>query len=261
MGVEKPTYFCSDHRNQNFKSDKMPTKRSPRGLKRKIKEEKENLDVNIKNEVSRYESDDEEMAEYEQKRLQNIADRKNKIDELKITDISLELASEINQQQQNKSKSSYSKRGLSAVPKEKEILPPRKSRRLQNIDADTGLQLPEKEPTHYRIFDQYEEPQRLPLQVLNLDDLCNNNEDCETTSNYFDLKIKPFLNEAGTKVKLQKSYFENDVANMEKNLKKLNITAERVAKVVPDRIFFTCYSPKPNKVDGSSWRKMGFYWI
>ena len=78
------------------------------------------------------------MAEYEQKRLQNIADRKNKIDELKITDISLELASEINQQQQNKCKSSYSKRGLSAVPKEKEILPPRKSRRLQNIDADTG---------------------------------------------------------------------------------------------------------------------------
>ena len=30
----------------------MPTKRSPRGLKRKIKEEKENLDVDIKNEVS-----------------------------------------------------------------------------------------------------------------------------------------------------------------------------------------------------------------
>ena len=29
----------------------MPTKRSPRGLKRKIKEEKENLDVDIKNEV------------------------------------------------------------------------------------------------------------------------------------------------------------------------------------------------------------------
>ena len=120
-----------------------------------------------------------------------------------------------------------SRRGLSAIPqqqRQKEILPPRKSLRLQNIDADTGLQLPEKEPTHYRIFDQYEEPQRLPLQDLNLDDLCNNNEDCETTSNYFDLKIKPFLNEADTKVKLQKSFFENDVANMEKNLKKLNIT-------------------------------------
>merc|ERR1712079_610567 len=110
-------------------SFKMPTKRSPRGLKRKIKEEKENLDVHIKNEVSRFDSDDEELAEYEQKRLQNIADRKNKIDELKITDISLELASDLNQQQQNKSKSSYSKRGLSAIPKEKEILPPRKSGR------------------------------------------------------------------------------------------------------------------------------------
>merc|ERR1712241_747005 len=117
-----------------------------------IKEEKENLDVDIKNEVP---SDDEEMAEYEQKRLQNIADRKNKIDELKITDISLELASDINQQQLNKSKS-YSKRGLSAIPKEKEILPPRKSLRLQNVDADTRLQLPEKEPTHYHIYEDDE---------------------------------------------------------------------------------------------------------
>merc|ERR1712077_119729 len=108
-----PVWFRPKN-NQIFKSCKMPTKRSPRGLKRKFKEEKENLDVDIKNEVSRFDSDDEELAEYEQKRLQNIADRKNKIDELKITDISLELASEINQQQQ-KAKSSYSKRGLSAI--------------------------------------------------------------------------------------------------------------------------------------------------
>merc|ERR1712073_200884 len=195
------------------KSYKMPSKRVS---KKKVKEEN-----NIIKEESDYD-DDDYPVDYEQKRLQNIAARKAKIDELKISDISFELTSDLNV---SKTKNA-SRRGLSAIPQQqqKEILPPRKSLRLQNIDADTGLQLPEKEPTHYRIFDQYEEPQRLPLQDLNLDDLCNNNEDSETTSNYFDLKVKPFLNE-DTKVKLQTSYFEN-VATMEKNLKKLKITPE-----------------------------------
>jgi len=239
----------------------MPTKRSPRGLKRKIKEEKENLDVDIKNEVSRYESDDEEMAEYEQKRLQNIADRKNKIDELKITDISLELASEINQQQQNKSKSSYSKRGLSAVPKEKEILPPRKSRRLQNIDADTGLQLPEKEPTHYHIYED-DRPERPPLEDLGLEDLCNNNEDCETTSNYFESKVKPFIDlDTKKNVVPTKSIFDN-VATLGKNLKNLKITETQVAKVVPDRIFSLAIHPTETKLlvaAGGKWGALGFW--
>merc|ERR1711971_814215 len=77
-----------------LQDSKMPTKRSPRGLKRKIKEEKENLDqVDIKNETDEFDGEsDDDLAEYEQRRLQNILDRKNKIDELKITDISLELA-------------------------------------------------------------------------------------------------------------------------------------------------------------------------
>merc|ERR1712109_211598 len=268
------------------KSDKMPSKRV---LKKKVKEEKENIvkteviasasgskenkmpsirgtkrkfieeENNIIKEESDYD-DDDYPVDYEQKRLQNIAARKAKIDELKISDISFELTSDLNV---SKNKNA-SRRGLSAIPqqqRQKEILPPRKSLRLQNIDADTGLQLPEKEPTHYRIFDQYEEPQRLPLQDLNLDDLCNNNEDCETTSNYFDLKIKPFLNE-DTKVKLQKSFFENDVANMEKNLKKLNITAERVAKVVPDRIFSLAIHPSQTKLlvaTGGKWGAIGFW--
>jgi len=223
---------------------------SKRGVKRKFNEGKKKT---IKEE-SDFDNDYE--VDYEQKRLQNIADRKAKIDELKITDISFELSSDLNV---SKNKNA-SRRGLSAVPQQKEILPPRKSLRLQNIDADTGLQLPEKEPTHYRIYDQYDEPQRLPLQDLNLDDLCNNNEDSETTSNYFDLKVKPFLNE-DTKVKLQTSYFEN-VATMEKNLKKLKITPERVAKVVPNRIFSLAIHPSQTKLlvaAGGKWGSIGFW--
>jgi len=95
---------------------------------------------------------------------------------------------------------------------------------------------------------------------LNLDDLCNNNEDSETTSNYFDLKVKPFLNE-DTKVKLQTSYFEN-VATMEKNLKKLKITPERVAKVVPNRIFSLAIHPSQTKLlvaAGGKWGSIGFW--
>lgn len=222
---------------------------SKRGVKRKFNEGKKK--------TIKEESDfDDYEVDYEQKRLQNIADRKAKIDELKITDISFELSSDLNV---SKNKNA-SRRGLSAVPQQKEILPPRKSLRLQNIDADTGLQLPEKEPTHYRIYDQYDEPQRLPLQDLNLDDLCNNNEDSETTSNYFDLKVKPFLNE-DTKEKLQTSYFEN-VATMEKNLKKLKITPERVAKVVPNRIFSLAIHPSQTKLlvaAGGKWGSIGFW--
>ena len=198
----------------------MPTKRSPRGLKRKIKEEKENLDQDdIKNDTNEFDSDDD-LAEYEQRRLQNILDRKNKIDELKITDISLELAAGLNQETTAKA---VSRRGLSAVPRQKEVLPPRaKSLRLQNISADTGLQLPEKEPTHYQVYSEREEISRLPLEDLSLQELCSNAEDCETTSNYFDTKVKPFIEE-DKKTKLATSIFDN-VGTLGKNLKKLKIT-------------------------------------
>merc|ERR1711997_1150674 len=262
MGV-KPTKLQTEAQYITCESCKMPPlgkSPNPKGLKRKIKEEKENLDVDIKNEATSYESDDEEMAEYERKRLQNIADRKNKIDELKITDISLELASEINQQQQ-KAKSSYSKRGLSAIPKEKEILPPRKSRRLQNIDADTGLQLPEKEPTHYHIYEP-EEHLRPPLEDLSLEDLCNNNEDCENTSEYFETKVKPFIDlDTKKKITSNKSIFDN-VGTLGNGLKKLKITEEQVAKVVPDRIFSLAIHPTETKLlvaAGGKWGALGFW--
>lgn len=63
--------------------------------------------------------------------------------ELKLHEAKNRL-SDINQKSQQ-----ASRRGLASVKKEKEILPARKSLRLQNIDADTGLKLPEKEPTMY----------------------------------------------------------------------------------------------------------------
>ena len=61
------------------------------------------------------------------------------------------------------------------VAKESEILPPRKSLRLQNIDADTGLKLPEKEPTSYS-FAPVDEHPRLPLEDLKLEDIISESE-------------------------------------------------------------------------------------
>jgi len=233
----------------------MPTKRSPRGLKRKFKEEKENFE--IKHEPADEIDTDDDLGEYERKRLQNIADRKNKIDELKLADISLELASSI--QQETKSKT-ISRRGLSAIPREKEVLPPRKSLRLQNVEAETGLKLPEKEPTHYQVYSEREEVPRVPLEDLSLEDLCNNNEDCETTSNYFENQIKPFIDE-DKKTKLTSSIFDN-VGSLGKNIKKLKISEERVAKVVPDRIFSLAIHPTQSKVlvaAGGKWGALGFW--
>ena len=64
-----------------------------------------------------------------------------------------------------------SKRGLAAQPRVKEILPPRKSLRLQNISAETGLKLPEKEPTKYFTYDPTEvENSRKPLTNLELNE-------------------------------------------------------------------------------------------
>ena len=51
----------------------------------------------------------------------------------------------------------------------KEILPPRKSLRLQNISAETGRKLREKEPSKYFTYDPTEvENSRLPLRDLEL---------------------------------------------------------------------------------------------
>merc|ERR1712156_485971 len=51
MGSRETNLVLFRPKESKLKSDKMPTKRSPRGLKRKIKEEKENLDIDIKNEA------------------------------------------------------------------------------------------------------------------------------------------------------------------------------------------------------------------
>ena len=92
------------------------------------------------------------------------------------------------------------------------------------------LQLPEKEPTHYHIYED-DRPERPPLEDLGLEDLCNNNEDCETTSEYFESKVKPFIDlDTKKNVVPTKSIFDN-VATLGKNLKNLKITVSFICLI------------------------------
>ena len=97
-----------------------------------IKEEPEIEEKENNNEE--FESD-EDLCAYEKIRLENIAMRQNKFDELNLSNLISEASA-------SAQKKTAARRGLAAEKKEKLPLEPvRKSLRLQNIDADTGKYL------------------------------------------------------------------------------------------------------------------------
>ena len=66
-------------------------------------------------------------------------------------------------------------------------MPPRKSLRLQGVDADTGVKLPEKEPSRYFQYESYEENVQHPLRDLELHEILllkDKAEDLNTISSY-----------------------------------------------------------------------------
>ena len=111
--------------------------------------------------------DDDEVAEYDLIRQRNIEMRERLFNELKISEGLNSLIPPKGKQ------SKPSNRGLAAVKKPAEnkvVVPERKSLRLQKIDAETGLQLPEKEPTKY-VVRSFEDRARLPLEELSIKDV------------------------------------------------------------------------------------------
>ena len=121
----------------------------------------------------------------------------------------------------NEGKYVPSKRGLAAQPKVKEFLPPRKSLRLQNISAETGLKLPDKEPTQYFTYDPSEvDNSRQPMRDLELEEFISQKDksgDSETVSDYL-TKINENL-----KMKDENSN-ANSFEDVPKRLKQLKIT-------------------------------------
>ena len=97
-------------------------------------------------------------------RQKNIETRERLFNELNIS----QTLAELKQATPSSAKQSKpSNRGLAAVKRSSlpNLLPERKSLRLQKIDADTGLQLPDKEPTKYSIRSAEDRP-RPPLEDL-----------------------------------------------------------------------------------------------
>jgi len=234
--------------------------KSDRRRQREILEKRRN---SIQNEDS---DSDEGLGDYERKRLQNIVDRKNKIDELKL----LEKKSELSAEEKERRKRMLKEKLPSG--------PPRKSMRKQNLDPVTGLK---NEPIYYLANKSYtkygknwkrqyntgdhhfvfgDDPPRLPVEDLKLEDLCESKETCETISNYFDHKVKPILNE-DPNVKESKSIFDN-IETLGQNLEKLKITEETVAQVMPFRIFSLAVHPTESKLlvaAGDKWGSIGFW--
>lgn len=112
-------------------------------------ETKEN-EFDEENNIVFHHDDPEEMSEYDKFRQKNIEERQRKFQELQLNEAKTRLSDSLNLTSitKKKAKSNTSYRGL-AVKKEKEQSnePMRKSLRLQKIEAETGLKLPDKEPT------------------------------------------------------------------------------------------------------------------
>ena len=107
-------------------------------------------------------------------------------------------------------------------------MPPRKSLRLQRIEADTGLQLPEKEPTTYFMSDDVEE-ENYPLKDLELSEVVSKkdkNGEVEKVSKY----LHDISNELNIKEEHQKESFSGDTI---KHLQELKITVSSVKLIIP----------------------------
>lgn len=112
---------------------------------------------------------EDEIPLYDVLRQKNIDTRVRLFNELKIGQVLDDLKQSDYSPSSKASKAS--KRGLKSVKvAEKNLLPERKSLRLQKIDAETGLQLPEKEPTQFRVR-SFEERPRPPLEDLAIKDV------------------------------------------------------------------------------------------
>ena len=151
-----------------------------------------------------------------------------------------------------------SKRGLAPQTQPKEILPPRKSLRLQRIDPESGLQLPDKEPTKYfnpsSIDSLSYQKSRHELKDLKLSEFLAPNvqsEDAENISNYL-TRISSSLNLP--KKDSKDSNFGHDISQ---RLKELRITEEQVAKVSQTRIYSLAVHPTDAKLLVAAGGKIG----
>jgi hypothetical protein len=175
LGSEVET--CTDSEDEKPKKNKYnQTKKS------KSQKTHKNKNSNCEEEES---EDNIELSEYEKIRRQNVELRMKMFQELQLNESKIRFDG--TSKSTKDKKNTFSKRGLAAVEevskKKVENVPSRKSLRLQNVEADTGLSLPEKEPSSYNI-PYYDDNPRPPLRPLLLDEITSSNFKVEDSSDF-----------------------------------------------------------------------------
>jgi len=188
-----------------------------------------------------------ELSEYEKIRLANIKEREDMFKQLEIGEAKSRLSDAFTPSQ---NKNAISRRGLATEKREKEILPPRKSLRQRNIDADTGLTLPEEKFIN-QVHQREDYDTGLPFETL----VCK--ETCKGTAE----ESSDYLNKIMSSIKIENTSksasFGGDEDECLKRLSNITINEERVAKVVKERIFSVAIHPMEDKVLAAAGGKLG----
>ncbi|XP_070821052.1 WD repeat-containing protein 76-like isoform X2 [Chaetodon trifascialis] len=181
------------------------------------------------------------LSAYELERLENIRQNRAFLSSISLFQVTEEL--------KQLTRSKPSQRGLmrsqAAV---KEVLPARKSLRLQNKEAEI-LTLP-PEPRGMLIHEQFS-PQKKPPGPLPMDPI-NMEEGSKLPSQLLEL-----WSEDSKERKM-----ELDLKGYRSALKNMRITEDRVAKVVKDRIFSAAFHPCTSSLlmaAGDKWGKVGLW--
>lgn len=193
----------------------------------------------------------EDISDYEKMRLKNIREREEMFHNLHLDKLKTRLSDAF----AHKKPSAASKRGLLQPKKEKEVLPLRKSARLAGGKvAEIDRFVP----------DQPAEPEEvsLPLRTLKLSETCEKDGQLLQQEAKFLSELSVICKQTSTKDEKGAGSFGSTVADYKDRLKEISITPERVAKVVPDRIFSLAVHPGSEKVlvaVGGKWGGVGLW--
>jgi len=197
-------------------------------------------------------SEEDEMPEYEKMRRKNIMEREmmmQEIAELK-SQVKVAMSPAVTTTRNN----AYSKRGLAAEKREKEVLPRRKSARI------AGGKVPEIE----RFAPELAPPKERQTKTLSM-----NTHSIKESFHHIDDETKTQLANDFV-LEFSKNIQSAEPAGGEtlsdpgyaQRLTRLQIIEEQVAKVVPDRIFSAAIHPTPHKVlasVGGKWGGLGLW--
>ncbi|XP_059205380.1 WD repeat-containing protein 76 [Centropristis striata] len=189
-----------------------------------------------------YKPGEHRRSAYELERLENIRQNQAFLSSINL----FQATDELKQLTRPKPSQRGLMRSKTAV---KEVLPARKSLRLQNKEAE-ALTLP-PEPRGTLIYEQSPRPKKapgpLPMDPINMEE---------------GSKLPSQLLELCSEDSAEERKMELDLKKYKSDLKDMRITEDRVAKVVKDRIFSAAFHPCSSSLlmaTGDKWGKVGLW--